>query len=118
MPPPRSPADGFRLGRSSAPRGSYTVGCSGSSAVAAHCAALIAAAGPACVAVKLQLACFERLGGPGWEAARRTVADARDAGLLDDAGGIPIPPSEGVFINPSRQGGGVTPGVGRSTNGS
>jgi orotidine-5'-phosphate decarboxylase len=56
-------------------------------AVAAHCAALIAAAGPACVAVKLQLACFERLGGPGWEAARSAVADARDAGLLAIADG-------------------------------
>ena len=31
-------------------------------AVAAQCEALIAAAGPACVAVKPQLACFERLG--------------------------------------------------------
>ena len=57
----------------------------------------------------------------------REVADAsfpvkiptRDAGLLDDGGGIPIPPpSEGVFINPSRQSGGINSGVGRSTNGS
>ena len=40
------------------------------------------AAGPACVAVKLQLACFERLGAPGWEALERTVAIARDHGLL------------------------------------
>ena len=43
--------------------------------------------GPACVAVKLQLACFERLGGPGWDAARRTVAAARDEGLLAIADG-------------------------------
>src|SRR5690349_482051 len=35
-------------------------------AVAAHCVALIDAAGPACVAVKPQVACFERLGAPGW----------------------------------------------------
>ena len=34
----------------------------------AHCRELIAAAGPACVAVKPQLACFERLGAPGWAA--------------------------------------------------
>ena len=37
-------------------------------AVAAHCRALIEAAAPACVAVKPQLACFERLGAPGWAA--------------------------------------------------
>jgi len=51
-------------------------------AVAAHCRAAIVAAGPACVAVKLQLACFERLGAPGWEALEGTVAVARDHGLL------------------------------------
>jgi orotidine-5'-phosphate decarboxylase len=51
-------------------------------AVADHCRAAIVAAGPACVAVKLQLACFERLGAPGWEALERTVAIARDHGLL------------------------------------
>ena len=34
-------------------------------AVLAHCRAVIAAAGPACVAAKPQLACFERLGAPG-----------------------------------------------------
>jgi len=56
-------------------------------AVTEHCAALIAAAGPACVAVKLQLACFERLGAAGWDAAARTVAAARDAGLLAIADG-------------------------------
>ena len=53
----------------------------------AHCAALIAAAGPACVAVKLQLACFERLGAPGWAALAATAAHARDAGLLVIADG-------------------------------
>jgi orotidine-5'-phosphate decarboxylase len=51
-------------------------------AVADHCRAAIVAAGPACVAVKLQLACFERLGAPGWEALEGTVAVARDHGLL------------------------------------
>ena len=56
-------------------------------AVAEHCSALIAAAGPACVAVNLQLACFERLGAPGWEAAARAVAAAREAGLLAIADG-------------------------------
>ena len=56
-------------------------------AVVEHCRAAIVAAGPACVAVKLQLACFERLGGPGWEALERTVAIARDHGLLVIADG-------------------------------
>jgi orotidine-5'-phosphate decarboxylase len=51
-------------------------------AVAAHCIALIDAAGPACVACKPQLACFERLGAPGWDALASTVRHARDAGLL------------------------------------
>lgn len=51
-------------------------------AVAAHCRAVIAAAGPACVAVKLQLACFERLGAPGWEALADAVQAGREAGLL------------------------------------
>jgi len=51
-------------------------------AVKAHCIALVDAAGPACVAVKPQLACFERLGAPGWEALAATVDHARAAGLL------------------------------------
>jgi orotidine-5'-phosphate decarboxylase len=51
-------------------------------AVAAHCRLAIEAAGPACVAVKPQLACFERLGAPGWEALEATVAAAREYGLL------------------------------------
>jgi len=51
-------------------------------AVRAHCAALIDAAGPACVAVKPQLACFERLGAEGWAALRATVAYARERGLI------------------------------------
>jgi orotidine-5'-phosphate decarboxylase len=35
-------------------------------AVAYHCPRAIEAAGEHCVAVKLQVACFERLGAPGW----------------------------------------------------
>ena len=56
-------------------------------AVRAHCAALIDAAGPACVAVKPQLACFERLGADGWAALHETVAYARAQGLLVIADG-------------------------------
>jgi orotidine-5'-phosphate decarboxylase len=51
-------------------------------AVRAHCAALVDAAGPACVAAKPQLACFERLGAAGWEALAATVEHAHEAGLL------------------------------------
>jgi orotidine-5'-phosphate decarboxylase len=56
-------------------------------AVRAHCAALIEAAGPACVAVKLQLACFERLGAPGWEALSLVAEHARAARLMVIADG-------------------------------
>lgn len=51
-------------------------------AVRAHCAALIDAAGDACVAVKPQLACFERLGADGWAALAATIEHAQQAGLL------------------------------------
>jgi orotidine-5'-phosphate decarboxylase len=56
-------------------------------AVVDHCRAAIVAAGPACVAVKLQLACFERLGPPGWEALEQAAAIARDHGLVVFADG-------------------------------
>ena len=56
-------------------------------AVAEHCRSLIEQAGPACVAVKPQLACFERLGAPGWAALEAACAAARDAGLLVIADG-------------------------------
>lgn len=56
-------------------------------AVAAHCRRLIELAGPACVAVKPQLACFERLGAPGWAALADACAAAREAGLLTVADG-------------------------------
>jgi orotidine-5'-phosphate decarboxylase len=55
--------------------------------VAAHCRSLIERAGPACVAVKPQLACFERLGAPGWAALADVCAAAQDAGLLVVADG-------------------------------
>jgi orotidine-5'-phosphate decarboxylase len=55
--------------------------------VLAHCRAVIDAAGGACVAVKPQLACFERLGAAGWSALRGVVAYARAAGLLVIADG-------------------------------
>jgi orotidine-5'-phosphate decarboxylase len=51
-------------------------------AVSASCRTLIERAGPACVAVKPQLACFERLGPPGWAALAEVRDAARAAGLL------------------------------------
>jgi orotidine-5'-phosphate decarboxylase len=51
-------------------------------AVVRHCELAIEAAGPACVAVKPQLACFERLGSAGWLALERVAAIAREHGLL------------------------------------
>jgi orotidine-5'-phosphate decarboxylase len=56
-------------------------------AVAASCRSLIERAGPACVAVKPQLACFERLGAPGWSALAEVASAAREAGLLVIADG-------------------------------
>jgi orotidine-5'-phosphate decarboxylase len=50
--------------------------------VLTHCRALIDAAGPACVAVKPQLARFEVLGAHGWSALAATIAHARETGLL------------------------------------
>ncbi len=51
-------------------------------AVTAHCRLVLEAAGDECVAVKPQVACFERLGAPGWTALAETVADARARGLI------------------------------------
>ena len=51
-------------------------------AVAAHCRLLIEAAGEHCVAVKPQVACFERLGAPGWTALAEVVGAAREQDLL------------------------------------
>jgi len=56
-------------------------------AVAHHCGLAIAAAGPSCVAVKPQLACFERLGAHGWAALKQTIAVAHEHGLLVIADG-------------------------------
>jgi orotidine-5'-phosphate decarboxylase len=51
-------------------------------AVAAHCSLAIEATAAYCVAVKLQVACFERLGGPGWAALREVAQRARARQLL------------------------------------
>jgi orotidine-5'-phosphate decarboxylase len=51
-------------------------------AVEHHCCSVIDAVAEAVVAIKPQLACFERLGAPGRAALGRVVGHARDAGLL------------------------------------
>jgi orotidine-5'-phosphate decarboxylase len=56
-------------------------------AVERHCLAAIDAAGPHCVGVKPQVACFERLGAPGWRALQATIRAAQDHGLLVIADG-------------------------------
>ncbi len=68
-------------------------------AVLEHCRALIEAAGPACVAVKPQLACFERLGAAGWAALAEVVAFARAGGLLviADAKRGDFPPTAAAY---------------------
>ncbi len=51
-------------------------------AVAAHCRLVLDAAAEQCVAVKPQVACFERLGAPGWAALREVMDDAAQRGLI------------------------------------
>jgi orotidine-5'-phosphate decarboxylase len=51
-------------------------------AVTAHCALVIEAVAEECVAIKPQVACFERLGAPGWRALEDVVQRAREHGLL------------------------------------
>ncbi len=51
-------------------------------AVAIHCTLAIEAVADECVAAKLQVACFERLGAAGWAALAEVSARAREHGLL------------------------------------
>ncbi len=59
-----------------------TVAAKAADAVERHCCALIDSAGQSCVAIKPQLACFERLGSAGREALQSVVLHARAAGLI------------------------------------
>ncbi|WP_217923541.1 orotidine-5'-phosphate decarboxylase [Miltoncostaea oceani] len=98
----------------------------GAEGARAFCRRAIAAAGPACVAAKLQLASFERFGTAGWEAFERVAAAAADAGLLVIAdakrGDVDVtsrayaeaflrPPIDALTINPSLGGDAVAPFV-------
>jgi orotidine-5'-phosphate decarboxylase len=51
-------------------------------AVTAHCRLVLAAVAEQCVAVKPQVACFERLGAPGWSSLATVVMEAQALGLL------------------------------------
>jgi orotidine-5'-phosphate decarboxylase len=51
-------------------------------AVAAHCRLVLEAAAEQCVAVKPQVACFERLGSFGWAALGDVIRDAAERGLV------------------------------------
>ena len=62
--------------------GAVEAGTDTADAVAHHCRAAIDAAGASCVAVKPQLACFERLGSRGWSALEAVVQATHEAGLL------------------------------------
>jgi orotidine-5'-phosphate decarboxylase len=64
------------------PAGSRSPGELAARAVAAHCALVIQAAAEQCVAVKVQVACFERLGAAGWSALAEVTGRAREHGLL------------------------------------
>ena len=68
-------------------------------AVVEHCRLLIEAAGPACVAVKPQFACFERLGAPGWAALAAVIQLARENDLLAiaDAKRGDFPPTAAAY---------------------
>jgi orotidine-5'-phosphate decarboxylase len=51
-------------------------------AVAAHCSLVMDAVADECIAVKFQVACFERLGAPGWDALSEAARAAAERGLL------------------------------------
>jgi orotidine-5'-phosphate decarboxylase len=96
----------------------------GAEGARAFCRRAIAAAGPACVAAKLQLASFERFGTAGWEAFERVAATAADAGLLVIAdakrGDVEVtsrayaaaflrPPIDALTVNPTLGGDALAP---------
>jgi orotidine-5'-phosphate decarboxylase len=64
-----------------------TPGVLAGAALIGHCREVIDATARACVAVKLQLACFERLGTHGWSALEAVCAHAKARGLLVIADG-------------------------------
>jgi orotidine-5'-phosphate decarboxylase len=105
----------------------------GARAAREACLRLIDRAGPVCVAAKVQLAWFERLGAPGWEAFERVAADAGEAGLLVIADGkrgdvqpssrayadaLLRPPIDAVTVSPLLGGDALEPFLARAVAGS
>ena len=76
------PARLWPAGREAGDRAEGSAAERAAEAVAAHCEAAIDAVAEACVAVKPQLACFERLGAHGWRALERVSGSAQARGLL------------------------------------
>ncbi len=98
----------------------------GAAGAGAFCRRVVAAAAPACVAAKIQLATFERFGAEGWREYEETAAAAADAGLLVIAdakrGDVDVtsrayaqaflrPPIDALTVNPSLGGDAVAPFV-------
>jgi orotidine-5'-phosphate decarboxylase len=96
----------------------------GARGAADFCRRVVDAAGPCCVAAKLQMACFERFGAAGWSAFEDAAAAASGAGLLVIAdakrGDVEPssrayaeaflrPPIDAVTINPMLGGDAVAP---------
>jgi len=81
-PPDRQPGSQGQPDRQHQPEPDDGPAARAGRAVAAHSRLLLDAAGDECVAIKPQVACFERLGAPGWAALSELVADARERGLL------------------------------------
>jgi orotidine-5'-phosphate decarboxylase len=82
-------AEGLPGGASRAERlpGGASPAALAAEAVLDHCRRLIDATADACVAIKPQLACFERLGASGWGALRAVIEHAHERGLLAIADG-------------------------------
>ena len=72
----------YELTESQGPGSQLSASARAAFAVAAHCALVIEAVAGHAVAVKLQVACFERLGPPGWAALSESAQRAREHGLL------------------------------------
>jgi orotidine-5'-phosphate decarboxylase len=77
-----------------------------------HCRALIDATAEACVAVKFQLACFERLGASGWSTLEGLVEHCHSRGLLVIADGKrgDIPVTAGAYAQALLSGAGAAEG--------
>ena len=76
--------------------------------VTRHCRAAIDAVGEACVGVKLQFACFERLGAAGWEALADVAAYATERGhlVLGDGKRADVPVTAKAYAEAYYGGGG------------